>query len=329
MIRRRKLLAALGAAALSAAFPSLAQQRSKPWRIGVLASRSRPSSPDDPYASFAKGMSEFGYVEGKDYVYDWVYADGHYERLSELAAELVRRKVDIIVATSSVGAQAAHAATRTIPIVAASALEPVTMGLATSLARPGGNVTGLAGSGYDKSPKYLELLIAAVPKLSRVTILVNPASPTHNVMGDFLRSAAQKLDLQLRSRGMRSTEDIEPGFAAMAREGVQGLIVLPDAFFFLERRRLADQATKYRLPTVCSQEEYADAGSLMSYGQSLADYYRYSASLVDKILKGAKPGDLPFEQPTRFTLVINRKTAKAIGLAIPQELLLRADRVIE
>jgi putative ABC transport system substrate-binding protein len=323
------LLIALVASALAAPLGSFPQQQTTVWRIGILAVRSRPSSSADAYSAFAQGMSDMGYVEGKDYVFEWVFADGKYERLPDLAAELVRRKVDVIVATASVAAQAAQRATRTIPIVAAVTPDPVVLGLAASLARPGGNVTGLSANAIDLSPKLLELLIAAVPKLSRVAVLVNPASQNHVLFSKAFQAAARKADVQMRPVDVRSAEDFEPAFASMSREGVQAVIVLTDAFFFIHRQRLADLAAKSRLPSIYYQREYVEAGGLMSYGESLAEFYRRSASFVDKILKGAKPGDLPFEQPTRFYLVINRKTAKALGLALPQELLLRADEVIE
>jgi putative ABC transport system substrate-binding protein len=241
----------------------------------------------------------------------------------------VRRKVDIIVPTSSVAALAAHRATLTIPIVVPATPDPVAFGFAASLARPGGNMTGRSAAFIDLSPKLLELLGITVPKLSRVAVVVNPGMNTHPALREALQSAAAKLDMQLRSWSMRSQEEFEPGFAAMSRDGVQGVVVLTDAFFFLHRQRLASLALKFGLPSIYYEEEYVEAGGLISYGNNLADMYRSSASFVDKIMKGAKPGDLPFEQPTRYALVINRKTAKALRLTIPQELLLRADKVIE
>ena len=330
MRARRQLLIALGAGALAAPLACFAQQQRKPWRIGILAVRSRPSSPTDSYAALARGMSDLGYVEGKDYVFEWVYADGIYERLPELAAELVRRKVDLIVATATPAAQAARSATRTIPIVAVVAPDPVASGLAASLARPGGNVTGLSANFVDLSPKLLELLTAAVPKLSRVAVLVNHDNPQlHVVLGKAVQAAAQKVAVQVLPVEVRSAEDFEPGFAAMSRERAQAVIVLPDAFFFSHRQRLAELAAKARLPSIYYYREYVEAGGLMSYGDNLVEFFRRSAYFVDKILKGAKPGDLPFEQPTRFYLVINRRTARALGITLSQELLLRVDEVIE
>ena len=330
MISRRATLIALALGALTAPPGSRAQQQRKPWRIGILAVRSRPSSPTDSYAALARGMSDLGYVEGKDYVFEWVYADGIYERLPELAAELVRRKVDLIVATATPAAQAARSATRTIPIVAVVAPDPVASGLAASLARPGGNVTGLSANFIDLSPKLLELLTAAVPKLSRVAVLVNHDNPQlHVVLGKAVQAAAQKVAVQVLPVEVRSAEDFEPGFAAMSRERVQAVIVLPDAFFLSHRQRLAELAAKARLPSIYYYREYVEAGGLMSYGDNLVEFFRRSAYFVDKILKGAKPGDLPFEQPTRFYLVINRRTARALGITLSQELLLRADEVIE
>jgi putative ABC transport system substrate-binding protein len=329
-MNRRKLLVAFGLGALAAALPSIAQQQGKIWRIGFLAPRSRPTSSDpDVYGAFPQGMRELGYVEGKNFVVEWRFADGKFERLPGLAAELVRMKVDVIVAAGTVATEVAQRATTTIPIVIAASVDPVGSGFVKSLARPGGNITGLSLATSDFSPKHLELLMTAVPKLSRVAVLVSPDNSAHPGVLKSVQAASQKLGVQVLPVNARTPEDIERGFAMMKRERAEAVIVAADAFFFLQRRQIAELALRHRLASMASNREYAAAGGLMSYGQNIADFYRRAATFVDKILKGAKPGELPIEQPTIFELVINLKTAKALGLAIPQELLLRADKVIE
>lgn len=329
-MNRRKLLAALGLGALAEALPALAQQKGKVWRIGFLAPRSRPTAADpDVYSAFPQGMRELGYVEGKHFVIEWRFADGKFERLPGLAAELVKMKVDVIVAAGTAATQMAQRATTTIPIVIAASVDPVGSGFVKSLARPGGNITGLSLATSDFSPKHLELLMTAVPKLSRVAVLVNPDNSAHPGVLKSVQAAAQKLGVQVLPVTARTPEDIERGFAMMKRERAEAVIVAADAFFVLQRRQIVELALKHRLASMATNREYAAAGGLMSYGQNVADFYRRAATFVDKILKGAKPGDLPIDQPTIFELVINRKTAKTLGITIPQELLLRADRVIE
>jgi putative ABC transport system substrate-binding protein len=329
-MNRRKLLVAVCLGALAAALPSIAQQQGKIWRIGFLAPRSRPTASDpDVYSAFPQGMRELGYVEGKNFVVEWRFADGKFERLPGLAAELVRMKVDVIVAAGTVATEVAQRATTTIPIVIAASVDPVGSGFVKSLARPGGNITGLSLATSDFSPKHLELLMTAVPKLSRVAVLVSPDNSAHPGVLKSVQAASQKLGVQVLPVNARTPEDIERGFAMMKRERAEAVIVAADAFFFLQRRQIAELALRHRLASMASNREYAAAGGLMSYGQNIADFYRRAATFVDKILKGAKPGELPIEQPAIFELIINRKTAEALGLAIPQELLLRADRVIE
>ena len=333
MVYRRRLILLLGASALVTPFASLAQTRPAPviHRIGYLAARSRStlSNPDPYYDAFVAGMREHGYVEGKNLIVEWRFADGKYERLDALAAELVASKVEIIVTHATPPSQAAHRATKTIPIVTGSSGDPIGDGLAKSLAHPGGNVTGLSLMSVDLSGKWLELLKIISPKLSRVGVLVNPGSTIGPLMLEKIRIAAQTLSLDVIPVEARSPEEIERAVAVMTKNRVDGVIVQADSFFLGQRQQIAQLTIKYRLPSISPFREQTAAGGLISYGQDLADHYRRSATFVDKILKGAKPADLPFEQPTKIHLAINRKTAKALGLTISPELFLRADELIE
>jgi len=251
------------------------------------------------------------------------------ERLPELAAELVRLKVDVIVAPAGQNVVAAQRATRTIPIVMSGLTDPVETGLVASLARPGGNVTGLSGFSTEIVGKQLELLKEMAPKVSRVAILWNPANQSHPLLLREAEAAARLLRVQLQTLEVRGPDDFETAFAAVTRERAGALLVAADGMFLLHRARIADLAAKTRLPAMYGLREYVDAGGLVVYGPSLRENFRRAATYVDKILKGAKPADLPVEQPTRFELVINLKTAKALGLTIPPSLLQRADEVIE
>jgi len=270
-----------------------------------------------------------GYVEGKNIVIEYRYAEGKYERLPGLAAELVQMKVDVILAGGTPALQAAQQATTTIPIVMVRTGDPVGRGFVASLSRPGGNITGLSNVAVDVSSKYLELLRVAVPKLSRVTVLVNPANP---IQPDYLKriqAAAQASGVKVSPIEASTESEIEAALVLMKQERAGALIVLPDGFFQAQARRIAELAAQQRLPTLFWTRGPVESGALMSYGQNLAEHYYRAATYVDKILKGAKPGELPVEQPTKIELVINLKTAKAIGLTIPQELLFRTDKVIE
>ena len=327
MNRRRNLLKAFGAGVLASPLALFAQQE-KPRRIGFLSVRSRESLVDaGRYGAFLKGMQELGYVEGKHFLIEGRYANGRFERVPGLAEELVRLKVDVIVAEGNAANRAAQQATTTIPIVITVSPDPVGQGFAASFARPGGNVTGLAAA--DFVSKYLELITVAVPRLSRIAVLSNPANAGHAERLQTILAAAQKAGVTVVPVDARNEEDIERAFARMAQERVKGVVILPDTYFAGQEKRIAELALKRRLPSIFNTPEYPEAGGLMSYGPDLNENFRHVATFVDKILKGAKPGDLPFELPMRLHLVINRKTAKAIGLAIPQELLLRADKVIE
>ena len=330
MITRRRFVIALGAGALVAPLASLAQQQPKVWRIGFFYFGSRQSALDTGrYGAFVRGMRELGYIEGKTFVMDARYADGVSDRLLGLAAELVQLKVDVIVAASPPVVKAAQQATTTIPIVMATAADPVGAGFVASLSRPGGNITGLSTINVDLSSKYLELLRVAVPKLSRVAVLVHPSHPNHPDILKKIQAAAKTTGVKVSPVEASTASQVETAFGAMTREHAGALIVLPDAFFTTQVRQIAELAVKNRLPSMFWSRELAEAGGLMSYGQNLAEFFQRAATYVDKIFKGAKPADLPVEQPTKLELVINRKTAKALGLTISNELLLRADKVIE
>ena len=260
---------------------------------------------------------------------EYRYAEGRIDRLPGLAEELVQLKVDVIAASPTGAAMAARNASRTIPVVGMSLTEPVELGLVASLARPGGNVTGVTyGVDTDIFGKQLGLLREAVPKVRRVAVLSNP-SPAQPLIIKNVTAAGRSLGLQLQLLQAREPGEFDGAFAAMAKERAGGLLVVGDSMFFIHRARLAELAVMHRLPSVSTQTQWVEAGGLMSYAASLPDIYRRAASYVDKILKGAQPGDLPVEQPTKFELVINLKTAKALGLTIPQSVLLRADQVIE
>lgn len=325
MIDRRRFVGALAATAV---VPFSGAQQLKVWRVGYLSPQSRLDPPYD--RAFLQGMSERGYVEGKNLIVEWRFADGQYERLPALAADLERLKVDVIVASTSPAIRAAQRVTTTIPIVFPATGDPVGSGFVANLARPGGNITGLSNINLDVSAKLLELLITMLPRLSRVAVLGNPGSSTHAGILQGIQTAALKIvGLRVFSVEASTREEIEHGFVRMAQEGANGLIIAGDPFLIQQARQIALLAVQHRLPSITQQPVYAEAGGLMSYGQSVADSHRYAAVYVDKILKGAKPADLPVEQSTKLELVINRKTAKALDLAIPQSLLISADRVIE
>lgn len=309
-------------AASPGAFP---QQQGKVWRIGFLAVRQEP----DLQAAFVHGMSDLGYVEGRNLLIESRSAEGKVDRLPGLAAEFVRLKVDVIVTAGTVTTRAAQKVTDTIPIVMGGSADPIGNGLVKSLAHPGGNITGLSTLRTDTSPKLLEMLRSVVPGLSRVAILVNPANASHPLVITSVRSAAQGTNLTIVPVEARAASDIERAFSSASQEKVGAIIVMRDGVFLGERRRIAELATKQRLSTISDNREYVDAGTLMSYGPRLDDQFHVAAGYVDRILKGAKPGDLPVHQPTKIEFVINLRTAKTLGLTIPQSLLLRADEVIE
>jgi putative ABC transport system substrate-binding protein len=330
MNARRRVLAGFSMVALSIVLPCFAQQPGKIRRIGFFYFGSRQSAMDSGrYDAFLRGMRELGYVEGKNFVIEARFADGKDERLPGLAAELVRSKVDVIVATGTAVYAALKQPANTIPVVITATSDPVVEGFAANLARPGGNFTGLSAGNFELYPKQIELLSLAVPKLSHVAVLWNSTHPGHPARLNAMQAVARKAGIRTLHVGARSADEIERGFTLMSRERVKALIVLNDTFFVQQFRQIATLALKHRLPSLYGAVEYPESGGLMGYGQNILDNFRSAATFVDKILKGAKPGELPFEQPMRLQLVINRKTANAIGLVIEPELLLRADRVIE
>jgi ABC-type uncharacterized transport system substrate-binding protein len=307
-----------------------AQPAAKGPRVGWLSDGLRGGAGSHLHEAFLHGLRDLGYVKGQNIVVERRDVEGKLERLPDLAAELVRLKVDVIVTMGVPGISAAKRMTGSIPIVMADAGDPVGTGLVASLARPGGNLTGLSISlGEDFSGKWLELLKEAVPKISRVAVLGNPANPANTAYLTVLRSVAQKLGVKLQSEEVRDPGGFDRAFASMSAGHAQALVVVIDPLTVRYRGRIAELAAKNRLPAMYGFREFVDAGGLMAYGVNVADLCRRAATYVDKILKGAKPAELPVEQPTKFELVINMKTAKGLGLTIPQTILLQADRVIE
>jgi len=308
-----------------------AQQAGKVFRIGILTN-ALPGAPQvsRDWEAFRKVLAENGWIEGRNIVTEYRWVEGRIERFPLLAAELVSLKPDLIVAVTGPAARAARQATTTIPIVMVYAFDPVGDGLVASLARPGGNITGLMFVvGPEIVGKQLELLKEVLPKVSRVAVLFNPDTAAAPIFVRETQAAAQALAMKLQLLEVRNPGELEGAFAAMTKEGAGALLVLPLPFNFAHTRRIVDLAAESRLPAVYPFRESAEVGGLLAYATNAPDMYRRAATYVDKILKGAKPGDLPVEQPTKFELVINLRTAKALGLIIPQSLLLRADEVIE
>ena len=359
MNNRRKLLVALGAGALAAPFASFAQQQGKVWRVGFLVSGSRPANLDSHFiygpflqglrergylgpssrpgnlesdaqiGALLRGLRDLGYVEGKNLTMEWRYADNNAERLQGAANELAQLKVDVIVAGNTTAAHAARKSTATIPIIMASSGDPVRAGLVASLARPGGNITGLTSMSGEVGPKHLEMLLSMAPKLSRVAVLINPANSGNLELLKNVQAAARNTKAKILPVEARTVPDIEQAFSTIARENAGAVIVAPDSLFTREMRQIAERAAKQRLPSIAAAREFAQVGGLLSYGRNQGDSFRRTAAFVDKILKGAKPADLPIEQPMTFELFINGKTAKALGLKIPPSLLITAEKVIE
>jgi putative ABC transport system substrate-binding protein len=319
----RAVLAAIVVLELLAA-PVAAPAQQKIPRIGLLGDA--PSFLDD---AFRQGLRELGYIEGQNIVIESRTSEWKEDRLPGLAAELVRMKVDVIVAKNVRATEAARKATSTIPIVFAVSGDPVADGVVASLARPGGNITGLATVSPELVGKQLEMLKAVAPKVTRIAVLKNPTTPGHDLTVRRAEAAARALGLQLHVLDARTPSEIETALVAMSAKHVDGLLVLRDSVFRTQRARIAAVAVKNRLPAMYGLREEAEAGGLIAYGASVPQMFRRAASYVDKILKGAKPADLPVEQPTKFELVINLKTAKALGLTIPPSLLAQADEVIQ
>jgi putative ABC transport system substrate-binding protein len=305
-----------------------AQQRAKVPRIGILFPGS-PATFSLRTEALLQGLAEFGYAEGKTMTIEWRWAEGKVERLPDLAAELVRLNVDVIVANGTPAIKAAKNATRTIPIVMVAVGDPVGTGLVASLARPGENLTGLSILAPELSGKRLELLREVVPGLSRVGAMLNPTNPTYRPELQDTQDAARSLGVQIQPIEVSDLNTLQAGFTTLSRDRLRALLVFTDAILYSMRGRIAEYAAKSRLPAMYWQREFADDGGLMSYGPYTNELFHRSALYVDKILKGAKPADLPIEQPTKFEFVINLKTARALNLTIPQTVLFRADRVIK
>ena len=308
------------------ALPDMAQQPGKIFRIGVLSPAASPAT--KAFDSLRKGLRDLGYIEGTNITIEYRLAAWDYSRLPPMAGELVRLPVDVIVTDTQKSAVIAHEATRTIPIVGATlGADPVAAGLAASFAHPGGNVTGFSGFGVELSGKRLQLLKEAAPAIARIAGLWSPTMPT--ALRSATEEAARTLGIELRTIEVATPDQIPAGLEAAVAGGTEALVVLPDAMFWNERARIVALAAKYRMPAIYPEREYAEDGGLLAYSQNVSHQFRRAASYVDKILKGAKPGDLPIEQPTKFEMVINLKTAKALGLTIPPSILARADEVIE
>jgi putative ABC transport system substrate-binding protein len=329
MMKRRAFMAMVTGGIVVAPFAAGAQQAFRVARIGYLAGNLAANPPQ--HEAFRQGLRDLGYVEGRNAVIEYRSSEGRFERLPALAAELVGLKVDVIVTSDTPAALAAKQATRTLPIVFSFAVDPVTSGLVTSLGRPGGNVTGLATLVPELVGKRLEQLTQAVPGVSRVSVLWQPGSQGGRTEKEMLKGAevaGRGLGVRLQFVEARGPADFDRAFSDMTRAHAGALTVLGSAMFFNERRRLVALAAKKRLPAMYGLREYVDAGGLMAYGPNVAELFRRAATYVDKILKGAKPADLPVEQPTKFELIINLKTAKALDLTIPASVLQRADEVI-
>ena len=326
---RRAFMAVIAGGLLATPLATEAQQAGRVYRIGILTNKASDPAESRQWQAFRLGLQERGWIEGENILIEFRGAAGNSARAPELAADLVRRKVDLIVTRGSLFTGAAKAATSSIPIVFVAHADPVGSGHVASLARPGGNITGLAILQTELGSKGLELLRSVIPAVTRIAVLWHPGTPSAVPGLKALEGPARMLRLELQPVGAQSAAEFEGAFAAMARARAQAVLVLATPIFFGERQRLGELAIAHRLPTMFQVRDYAEAGGLMSYGADLADFYRRGAIHVDKILRGAKPADLPVEQPTKFELVVNLKTAKALGLTIPPSLLQRADQVIE
>jgi putative ABC transport system substrate-binding protein len=299
------------------------------YRVGILGSKASDPAEGRLWQAFRLGLRERGWIEGENISLEYRWTEGNNARIPELVADLVRLKVDVILARSSIFVKPAKEATSTIPIVFVVHADPVASGHVASLAKPGGNITGLTEHAQDTEAKRLELLKAVDPRIKHVAVLWDPDTPSHPPRLKAVEEAARTLRLELQVIGARTRAELESAFSSMARAHSQAVLVLSSAFVLAERQHLTELAIRHRLPTMFLGREPVEAGGLMSYGPDSVDLYRRGAIYVDKILRGARPADLPVEQPTKFVLIINRKTAKALGLTIPPSLLLQADQVID
>lgn len=314
---------------LTAPLGAGAQPAAKVYRVGILGNKASDPAEGHLWQAFRLSLRERGWIEGGNMLIEYRWAEGNFARLPELAADLVRLKVELIVARSSIFVQAAKEATSSIPIVFFLHADPVGTGHVASLARPGGNITGLADLMTDLAPKRLELLTSAVPAAKRIAVLWDPGTPSNTPALKAVEETGHTLRVQLQAVGARTAAELEGAFSTMARARAQAVLVLGAALFISERQRVAELAIRFRLPTSVALKEAVEAGALMGYSPNFEDLYRRGAIYVDKILRGAKPGELPVEQASRFELVINLKTAKTLGLKIPLSVLSRADHVIE
>ena len=326
---RRAFLATLTSGLLATPLAAEAQPAGTAWRIGVLSFTRFPGEENRRIEAFRQGLRDLGYVEGRNFIIEYRYSDGKDELLPALAAELARSRVNVIATYGTKATQAAKQATSSTPIVMLTVLDPVGAGLVANLSRPGGNITGLSEVSAELSAKRLELLKEAAPGTSTIAVLVDPGHPTNALELKNTEAAARRLGLAITAVEVPKTRRFEEAFAGMTRSRANALIVLPGDVTDTHRASILDLALKNRLPTLYGWKMGPESGALMSYGVDIAQNFRQGATYVDKILKGAKPGDLPVEQPTKFELVINLKTAKALGLTIPPSLLQRADQVIE
>ncbi len=329
MNRRDTVFALLAACTICRPLVAGAQAPRKVWRIGGLSTGSAPDP--NPYGNeLRRGLREAGFLEERDYEFEWRDADGNNERLAAHAGELVRLNVDVILTDSTNAAKAAQKATATIPIVFVGVGgDPIAAGFANSLARPGRNMTGLSNFAADLTPKRMELLKLAIPKLSRIALLLNPGNPYYGTFVPQTRSAANAIGVTVAVVDWNTVDDINPAIAKAARDGAQGIMISADILHFEHRKQICDAANKYRIASMSPLRQYAEAGCLMTYGANVLAQYRQIAAFLGKIMKGAKPADLPIEQPTTFELVVNVKAAKAVGITIPMEILRRADEVIQ
>jgi putative ABC transport system substrate-binding protein len=327
VVDRRALLGIMVGSLLGTPVVTVAQPAGKVYRVGFLWDG--PAVFPDAIEAFRQGLRDLGYVDGRNLVIEYRWADGKPERMRELAEELVRLKVDVIMAPSSIYTGAARRATPTIPIVFMSHADPLGSGHVTSLGRPGGNITGFSLMMTETNVKSLELFREAVPRLSRIAVMWDPATPSHGPGLKAVEEAGPSLGLRVQAVAVRSAPEYENAFSTMVRERAGGVLVLSTPLFIAGAKRLAELALMHKLPSLFGPKHHVTAGGLMSYSPDRADLWRRSATYVDKILKGAKPDDLPVQQPTKFELVINLGTAKALGLTIPPALLQRADELIQ
>jgi putative tryptophan/tyrosine transport system substrate-binding protein len=326
-MRRRDVIKLLGGIA-TLPLAARAQQLKKIARIGFLGN-STAALEANLIGPFGEGLRALGYEDGRNIVIEYRWAEGNYERFPSLVAELLASNVDVLVTAGTPASLAIKKATTSVPVVMIAAGDPIGTGLVPSLAEPGGNLTGLSSIAPDLEGKRLELLREILPKLSHVGMFINSGNPFHATSLYQARTAAQTLRITLQVLDVRASEDLDGAFAAILKERPEALLILADRVFLHNRARMMDFATQYRLPNVNGYHELAEAGGLMSFGPSYEEMHRRAATYVDKILKGAAPADLPIEQPTKFTLVLNRKSAKALGVDMPPTLLARADEVIE